>query len=260
MKKNRVALLIGAGAVENAWAPVLNAIKEFCGIDTTADGANFVLANWIYMLRFYSTVGHIKAPEILEIHKKDTYWLKKAIVDNLKMAQDKDEIRARPALKRIIEKLIISDDNTFGFVTTNWDTTVDKVISQELKRFGISHPQSIFHIHGDVDDCNSLYLPSEITDETFRAKEESFKIGLKHKMGMEFFMEATHIILYGISLDPLDAELSQMLRSACNKENLKEVTIINLENEKQRISERVRLLFFPSNREIKINFIDPNSI
>jgi len=260
MEKNRVALLLGAGSVENAWEPVLKAIKEFIGVATTADGANFILANWIYMLRFYSTIGHLQAPEILDTHKKDTYWLKQAIAENLRIAQDRNEIKARPALKKILEKLVISEDNAFGFVTTNWDKTVDEVISQEVKRFGISNPATIFHIHGDVDDCNSLYLPSEITDETFRTKDESFKIGLNHAKSLQFFMEATHIILYGISLDPLDAELSQMLRSAFNSENLKEVTIVNLENEKQRISERVKLLLFPGNKDISINFIDPNNI
>ncbi|MEN0081115.1 hypothetical protein [Flavobacterium lindanitolerans] len=262
MKKNRVALLIGAGAVENAWTPVIKAIKEFMHIETTPDGANFIFANFIYMLRIYAAMGdgEPRAPIMLDISKRNTYFLKEAVAEHLRIAQENNEIKARPALKRILEKFVISDDNDFGFATTNWDKTTDEIIDQEVKRFGITNPPTVFHIHGHMNDCNSLYLPSEFAEETFRTREESKKIGQLHIEGFQFFMEATHIILYGISLDPLDAELSQMLRSACNFDHLKEVTIINLENEKHRVSERVRLLFFPRNRNIKVNFIDASTI
>ena len=56
IQKERIALLIGTGSVENAWNPVLKAFKEVTGLETTPDGANFIFAKWIYLLRFFSTI------------------------------------------------------------------------------------------------------------------------------------------------------------------------------------------------------------
>lgn len=259
IQKERIALLIGTGSVENAWSPVLKAFKEVTGLETTPDGANFIFAKWIYLLRFFSTIPHPEATKHLELHKHNVYLLKKAIAKNLHKAQVKNEISARPALKKILQRYVVLKEKSFGFITTNWDKTVDDIVREEIKLLGINSPNSVFHIHGDTSDFQNLYLPSEMTAETYRSKEESFKIGLNHSRAGQFLEKSNHMIIYGLSLDPLDAELAQILTAACYSEDLKEITIINLEVEKFTIIERVRLLLFP--REgVKVNFIDVNTL
>jgi len=258
-QKECIAIIIGAGSVENAWNPVLKAFKEVIEMDTTPDGANFLFAKWIYLLRFYATIGHPDAPKHLEIQRNNVHLLKKAIAKNLHKAQVKKEIIARPALKQILHKYVISQEKSFVFITTNWDKTVDEIVRQEIKLLGIDNTNPVFHIHGEMSDFQNLYLPSEMTDESYRTKDESFKIGLNHSKAGQFLEKTNHLILYGLSLDPLDAELAQILTAACYSKNLKEITIINLEKEKTIITERVRLLLFPR-KGVKVNFIDANSL
>jgi hypothetical protein len=254
-----IALLIGTGSVENAWNPVIKAFKDVMNIKVTPDGANFLFANSIYLLRFYSSIGHPDASKLLEISKQNIYLLKKTIAKNLHRAYVRKEIKARPALKKILQKYVIAKDKSFSVITTNWDKTVDEIVSEEMKVLGIDSPNPVFHIHGDVSDFENLYLPSEITDETFRTKGESFKIGLKHTTAGVALEKSNHLIIYGLSLDPLDVELAQTLTSAFYSKNLREVTIINLEDEKAKILERVRLLSFLRS-DLKINFVDANSL
>lgn len=259
VQRECVALLLGTGSVENAWNPVIKAFKDVMNIEVTPDGANFLFANSIYLLRVYSTIGHPDAPKLLEISKQNTYLLKKAIAKNLHKAYVRKEIKARPALKKILRQYVISKEKSFSIITTNWDKTVDEIVSEEMKVIGICSSNPVFHIHGDINDFENLYLPSEITDETFRTKTESFKIGLKHSAAGNALEKSNHLIIYGLSLDPLDVELGLTLTSALYSKNLKEVTVINLENEKTKIIERVHLLSFLRN-DLKINFIDANSL
>ena len=52
--KKAVALVVGAGAVENAWAPVIRVLHPEFDFPLTADGANSVLARLIYLLRWWA--------------------------------------------------------------------------------------------------------------------------------------------------------------------------------------------------------------
>lgn len=259
IEKERIALLIGTGSVENAWNPVLKAFKEVTGLQTTPDGANFIFAKWIYILRFYSTIKDPNAPMYLKIQQQNVYLLKKAVAKNLHKAKVRNEINARPALKKILQKYVVLKEKSFGIITTNWDTTVDDIVREEIKRIGIHSLNPVFHIHGYTGDFQNLYLPSEMTDETYRSREESFKIGVNHSKAIEFLEKSNHMIIYGLSLDPLDAELAQILTAACYSEHLKEITIINLDVEKIKIMERVRLMLFP--REgVKVTFLEVTTI
>ncbi|WP_409415732.1 hypothetical protein [Flavobacterium sp. PS2] len=56
LKRNNIVIIVGAGAVENAWNPVINAIKTFTDLTVDADGANGFFARLIYLLRFYSKI------------------------------------------------------------------------------------------------------------------------------------------------------------------------------------------------------------
>ena len=52
--QNKIAILVGAGAVENVWEPVLCCFRPINGHETDADTANFLFAKIICALRLYS--------------------------------------------------------------------------------------------------------------------------------------------------------------------------------------------------------------
>lgn len=56
LEKNNIVIILGSGAVENSWMPVLKAFKKVMNMDVDRDGANTLFASFIYMLRFYSKI------------------------------------------------------------------------------------------------------------------------------------------------------------------------------------------------------------
>ena len=57
---------------------------------------------------------------------------------------------------------------------------------------------------------------------------------------MDMLRNANRSVLYGISLDPLDAELNQTLASGWLSANMKEIIIVNPQHDK--VAKRVKLL------------------
>ncbi|MBL0183688.1 MAG: hypothetical protein IPP96_15960 [Chitinophagaceae bacterium] len=126
----------------------------------------------------------------------------------------------------------------FGLISTNWDTVIDKAADELVKQF-YTNIESLkcFHIHGSVDSHEHLYLPSETSQEKYRSPDDNNRHGLDHYTTLKFFKEANQIILYGLSLDPLDAELRIILNSTFTTSiNLREVLVINPDFKKVRQS------------------------
>lgn len=102
----------------------------------------------------------------------------------------------------------------FGFVSTNWDMVIDAEADLWVKeKYPDIESAKVFHIHGSITEHQHLYVPSETSMENYRSDAENHKIGLAHAATHHFLAEANVIILYGISLDPLDTESS----SACQR-------------------------------------------
>lgn len=55
MVPSNTAFIIGAGAVENAWQPVIDALQPLFAYPMDGDAAYCVLARMVYLMRFYST-------------------------------------------------------------------------------------------------------------------------------------------------------------------------------------------------------------
>ncbi|WP_423169353.1 hypothetical protein, partial [Stenotrophomonas maltophilia] len=139
-------------------------------------------------------------------------------------------LKARKEFKAIFRKFVLADANSeFGLVSTNWDTAIDREADEIVKYFYTNiETVKCFHIHGSVDFPESIYLPSETSHENYRTKEEHKRHGENHFLTLRFLKNANRIILYGLSLDPLDAELSQILNSTFStSSNLQEIVIIN---------------------------------
>ena len=242
-KQNKIAILVGAGAVENAWEPILTCFRPINGLETDADTANFLFSQSICALRLYS-----KSPKGIKQLKEELETvnsLKDAVCFSLKVAQKRGILKPRKEFTAILDKFVLSNPtNLFGFVTTNWDTVIDTEADRWVKeKYHNIESAKVFHIHGSIHAHEHIYLPSETSMENYRSDDENHKIGLDHFGMYQFLAEANVIILYGLSLDPLDAELSLLLNGAFAKsKTIREVIIVNPNY--SVVQKRVKILLF----------------
>lgn len=260
IKRNKIVIIVGAGAVENAWVPIINAIKVVTDQTLDIDGANCFFARLIYLLRFYSKIPHTDAKSYLKISRENAETLKNGICEEIKIAQSKGILKPRNEFRKNLKKFAFNDSkNSVGLISTNWDTVIDDDVDDLLKQSG-GQTLKCFHIHGSVEFPEHLYLPSETTQENYRSDTENkkFGLGLNHDKTIQFLEQATQILIYGLSLDPLDAELSQILGGASFANNdLHEIIIVNPDYE--RIKNRVKALLYPK-VDIKIRCFSPEDL
>lgn len=257
----KIALIVGAGAVENDWQPVVKAVNSHYNFDfqIDSDGANSIMARLVYLLRFYATGTFADAEKGKNALLAEVNEIKSKIALHLKLAQQNKTIRARKELKDILYRFVFSEINKTVLISTNWDTVIDA----EINLIGESNfPKngsdiSALHIHGSIDSPLGLYLPSEVTREAYRTKEEDFQMGNLHGTTWRTIEECNIAILYGLSLDPLDAELCQTMAAGWSSPNLREIIIINPEHEK--VAQRVRLLM-EARYKAEVNAYSPNDL
>lgn len=254
---NHIAIVVGAGAVENAWEPILDAFKMAFRTKVDIDAANCLFARHVYLLRFYSKFPNPKGFNTLEEQIETVNFLKGLICHKIDKAQEAGILKPRKEFVDIFNKFALN--NMFGFVSTNWDTVIDKEADRLVKQaYKDIDSAKCFHIHGSIEDPNDLYLPSETTLENYRSDKENEKFGLNHYVTMQFLNDAHQILLYGLSLDPLDAELSQLLNSVFSTSKiLKEVIIINPEY--STVHNRLKFLMFPRT-DIKVTCYRPDNL
>lgn len=238
----RPTLLVGAGAVENAWEPVARAIQPYCGGDTTAQGASFFLAQLVYQLRWFAGLDDDRSREALSTLKG--YWveIRTAISRELIAAQERGEIRVRAEFAQIVDQFLLATAREFLLVSTNWDLVVDKSINDLPAIKDVPGTWHIFplHVHGSVKDPATLYLPTEITREPYRQAHEDNAIGTIHGNIMRALEQSDRSVVYGLSMSPLDAELCMTVAAGWDNPVLREVVIIDPDHE--AIAERVMLM------------------
>jgi hypothetical protein len=250
------AIVAGAGAVENAWAPVLRALRPFHDFDLSPDGANSFLARVVYLLRWWSSAPGDLARDELDRHVKFLQSIRRGIADELCIAEARGEIKAREGLEPLLKQLLLPFGTQFMLVTTNWDTVLASAIEKFVNRDFHCEINSQ-HIHGSVGDPNTLYLPSEMTKEPYRSQEEEQSIGGLHGSIWRALEHSHRTILYGLSLDPLDAELGQTLACGWSNQALEEILIVNPNH--SLVAHRVNLLL-DRKRDIVVKGIDPSSM
>jgi hypothetical protein len=101
-------------------------------------------------------------------------------------------------------------------ITTNWDTVVDKVFED-----------NVIHLHGIFLNPLTLYLPTEIVYEPYRSKNQRKSHLTSHLKALYALSEADSLLIYGLSLSPLDAELSNILYECLNGEKIKYIIIVD---------------------------------
>jgi hypothetical protein len=214
-----VVALFGAGVVRDAWLPVLSALQqtEFPDI-ATAEGANFAMARLVYIGR---ELHRGKPTELQNEFRVKFDQVRHAIGMRLTEAQARGDLAVRAEFSLVMEKIVRRTGAQVELGTTNWDTVVERALAE------VGHHEQVVHLHGACGNSSSLYLPTEVAEEPYRSDAERAELILPRNTLVRAMQRATHLVLYGLALSPLDAELGQVLASGMNGSPIKEVIIVN---------------------------------
>ena len=182
--------------------------------------------------------------------------IKASIASELRLAQGEGKTACRPSLKLMMERLVIPYSSSFMLVTTNWDTVVPDSIQRLMAADWHLHLYPL-HIHGSMKDASTLYLPSEVTHEPYRTNSEGQAIGGIHGSVWRALEDASRVIVYGLSIDPLDAELGQTLAAGWSNPALEEIFIINPRHDV--VAHRVNLLL-DRQRDVRVIGLNPDTL
>ena len=257
MKTKRITLIFGSGAIRNGWVPVQRALERVLKIkDISHESAYLYFAKIIYLLRFFNSNRNIKE---FNRYKKLLNGIKKAIREEIQSAVKNKEVECRRNLIEIIEKLIlVPSEDAFevqlDVMTTNWDMCGEELLRRE---FGNDiNTIGVTYIHGNILNDN-FYLPGEVIGEPYRTSDEIMELQNIHKYALSTLKKTDKIILYGISISPLEAELSQYLSTGLWKTDLNEICIVDVNP--LLIRDRINMLL-ESNSNVTISHYHPDEL
>ena len=201
----KVVLLVGCGAVKEAWAPVCRALKRDVSRDMPMwpDLANQEMARVVHLLRFFGPNGKVKQSADFDSLREAHAQLRKAICEELQSAH----LEPQRELDHVVAAFVpLAAD--FVVLNANWDDAVDKRVKRLHGRTRVKH------IHGTMEDSNTLYLPTEISVDAFRSDAEKRALSIESRDAIRELEDATQVVVYGLSLSPLDAELCNIIWSS----------------------------------------------
>ncbi len=250
------ALIVGAGAVENSWTPVCRALNRHSEVPIDLDNANLFLTRTVYRMRYFSRRSDPPDSPYADQDFRATFRaIKQSIAEELLAAEESGELRLKNAMPFILDRLISPKTDGFMFITTNWDRVAER---QTEKLLNETQPARVapVHIHGSIDDHEGLYLPSEVADECYRTEAHNQRLGGRHLGLMDALESVRNLVLYGLSLSPLDAELAQFMASGLRADVLEDIKIVAPDH--QAIASRLRMLL--RDPSVQISGLDPTAL
>jgi hypothetical protein len=203
----KIAVIAGAGAQEGSWEPVIRALQSVgCDGVACSDTANTALAQLVIQRRF---AHESQSPAIDKIDENYGRAIA-AIRDQVKAAQDGGNISLRGDFVQTWNTVIADSakkTSTIAFITTNWDEVwVNKVRSLYP---GAPADPGRYHLHGGLTDDDPILLPSEKAIEPYRQLGSTAATRLleRRQALVTGINEAQMVVLWGLGLSPLDAEL-----------------------------------------------------
>jgi hypothetical protein len=217
-----VVYLVGAGSVENAWVPVLRAVRDVLSpaMPNDPELANLQMARLVYLLRIVDREDEQGRKEIEAALRN----FRARLASELVAAVEAGTIRARPEFTQLLRRFKPTHGR-IAVITTNWDSSIGvatKAFSPQLE---------VFHLHGCASECDSLYLPTEISDEHYRSEQERKAHAHACRDAIYAFEQATQLVIYGCALSPLDAELVHLLSFAKHTRNVRRAHVVDLNPE-----------------------------
>ena len=208
----KTVILCGNGVVDNGWKPVKQALRDAhmqngSGMLPDSDDpefVSFVFAVLIYELRWLhreheANPTDSKVRDVLAKKRALYRNLTSGIKNELLQATADRTIKLRPEVEAIVDKYL---PNGGPILTTNWDHLLESLVESKN-----SKPIEVFHLHGQVTE-GDLYLPAETTEEDSYLDDDSLKRRRDATGGaMGVLGDAERLVIYGLSLSPLDAEL-----------------------------------------------------
>jgi hypothetical protein len=226
--ERRVVLFAGAGAVERSWEPVRRALRRTFPTLLTAGNADFAVAHLVYQLRLACSRASTENPAhaLGEQLRDRLERVRREIAGELLRAQDAGELRTHASFDRAVQRLALAGNAALTLITTNWDEVVDRRVS-ELCGPSRAKQLSIHHLHGRLSEPGSLYLPSEMRCEPYRNEPETRALDALHAAAMRHLERADRMVVYGVSLSPLDVELAFALGEVGRRGQLADIHVID---------------------------------
>ncbi len=264
-------ILIGSGAVENSWDPIKQALKG--SYYKVPDGVeNLAFASIVNQLRHNANMAHrwrlgeygLSKSVRKKLGSHLIYYeeLIKLIVEELTKATERGKLIPRSYLKNLKSQM----KSDYCVITTNWDFILEDLLNDVY----------ISHIHGDISNHDSLYLPSEIAWEPYRKLEtvttyvgrkpskwefwrwSRFTRPKQHSLitGANWLVTNTkRLIVTGLSFSALDAELAELIKSIVNPNKfISELIIIDIDP--KTVLNRIR--FHARDRIAKVVLLTPD--
>jgi hypothetical protein len=231
----KVVFLAGSGAVKNSWGPVLAALARCTrpGAELAKhQAANTLMAAAVHAARF----GFI--------HNKDNREAQNVLVG------PRDQIRREIVAE--LENAGLEVQPEFGDVwrafvpsgagvhvaTTNWDEAIDRWLKTNAAWTG-----HVWHIHG-VAGGGEIYLPSETSFEPYFSEDIKQSLWRSLNRFQEALKAADRLVIYGLALSPLDAELCLWLSQSLDVTlgHVREVFVVD--NDASAVISRLRAISF----------------
>ncbi len=237
-------LLTGSGAVQESWKPICRALHLPHLTKPLSKGVvNTLLADIVYKRRFaYLSDSNDTVVQSTSDRVMQTF--KDAICQELIIARQNNEIKVQVEFNDIMYKVVLPDTKALASITTNWDLVIDEALQSFPTFKNHSKKPPTMHIHGSVSEPSGLYLPTEIIRESYRKESE---VAILEKMiyeVMTYLKIAKKIIIYGLSISALDAELLQVINQSFDNKNLSEIIVID--NYPTSVIEKLQLMNFAS--------------
>jgi hypothetical protein len=258
MSNKKILFLTGSGAVENSWEPVKDVLRKKYGANFPESDPNLVFATLINYLRWSCKAAQNEKLEIssngrtsvreLNNELKD---LKSNIAEALKTAETNESIKLRPEIDKIRNQFL--NNSNVCIITTNWDMLTEKFAESNCY-------DKPLHLHGNTEKPVEMHLPSELAFEV-----DGISLNEHLKEFLDCFGKIDSLVLYGISLSPLDAELGILFSEGFNGQlwhSLQKVTIID--KNPCLVFERLRFILRDNTsiewKEVQEKLICPNML
>jgi len=210
-------LLAGSGAVENAWDPVFRAItKVRTKVTDDIECANLFMARLVFDARFFANAAEnarMKGSDSYAVPEKaaklNLQLFRSCLASELSQSVRTTKLQLRKEQLAEVKSLLRGETS---LVTTNW----------ELDSFKPINPHHSIALHGEIENPNSLYLPAETSFDRNVNDENGVTHTNNHHNAMSHLESAHTIVLWGLGLNALDAELSVVFSEAFHYKNINE--------------------------------------
>lgn len=147
--------------------------------------------------------------------------VKRAIAAALSAAETGPLLSVQPEFDDIFDTLVCQGSERVYLITTNWEGTAERAARRKLP--GID----ALYLHGRASEADRLYLPSEIVEEPYRTEPERQYLSNARAHAARAMGSATRLVIYGLAVSALDAELGALLFAAVHQSTVKEVHVVD---------------------------------